>query len=167
VAQTPAACLKGLFPKHTFTESATLDKVCEEQDPRRGALFLRAEIARVGMVEKTTTDAMRDWALLSWYEMAVFAGVRGKCCPASSPPLEAPTSVGTCPDVGNTLRQIEAAARANKPTDRVLDDFKLGVQCLAAAKRMNPAVGTPYVYLDSGEGGAMSAAKRILARSPR
>ena len=26
-------------------------------------------------MEKTTTDAMRDWALLSWYELAVFAGV--------------------------------------------------------------------------------------------
>ncbi|MBL8742689.1 MAG: serine/threonine protein kinase, partial [Myxococcales bacterium] len=167
VALGPAACLKSLFPKHTFTDSAPRAQVCEEQDPRRGALFLRAEIARLGTLEKTTTDAMRDWALLSWYEMAVFAGVRGKCCPASAPPLEAPTSVGTCPDVGNTLRQLETAARTNKPTERPLDDFKLGVQCLAAAKRMNPAVGMPYVYVDSGEGGAMSAAKRILARAPR
>jgi len=161
----PAACIRNQFPRETFGESVPLEKVCDETDPRRGALLLRAEIARVGTLAKTTTEAMRDWSQLSWYEMAVFAGVRGKCCPIASPELSAPASVGTCPDLGAQLRTIESAARGPVGADKSLEPFRLAVQCLAAAKRMNPAVGTPYIYLDAGEGGAMSAAKRILSRA--
>ena len=56
-------------------------------DPRRGATALRSRVV-LASADGRPTDAMREWALLSWYEMAAFAVVRGRCC-AASPPLEA------------------------------------------------------------------------------
>jgi len=157
------ACLRRLFPPGAFPDGASLSSVCSEVDPRAAASFLSVKVVRPG--HGRTTDAMREWAQLSWYELAVVAGMRGACCPATSPELELPASVGNCPPLGTALHAVESAAREESSLAPPLDQFRAAVDCEAAAKRMNPKLPSPFRYAAACDGGASTIARRMLDRS--
>ncbi len=46
--------------------AARLASLCSETDPRKGATQMKTEVVRAGA--HRVTEAMREWALLSWYE---------------------------------------------------------------------------------------------------
>ncbi|EYF00098.1 Hypothetical protein CAP_1382 [Chondromyces apiculatus DSM 436] len=65
--------------------------MCAEVDPRRGAARLKQEVVRGG--GSTVTTAMKEHALLHWYEMATFAALRARCCtPGALSPGASPST---------------------------------------------------------------------------
>jgi serine/threonine-protein kinase len=162
----PAACVRGLFPAETFEPGAPLGEVCAETDPRRGAALLRAEIARRGVVQRKTTEAMRSWALLSWYELAAFAAVRGRCCPEGSrSPIWAPPSVGTCPALAPILDELGRVAAGSGEVEPAVANFRLSILCVERGHRLNQNLPSPYPYDGPPGGGAQEALLRILERA--
>lgn len=160
-----AACVAALYPADAFEDDAPLEKLCGMIDPRRGAALLRSEIARRGLVRKDTTAAMRQWALLSWYELAAFAVTQHACCPAPRPTFELPPSVGTCPDLGPILDDLGKAATGQGDVDVGAESYRTAVQCLERGHRLNESVGSPYKYKGPPDGGAVTAFKKILERA--
>ncbi|MBK6517672.1 MAG: serine/threonine protein kinase [Polyangiaceae bacterium] len=165
-ARSAGTCVVALFPADAFQPNAALDKVCTETDPRRGAALIHGEIARRGLIQRTTTEAMHEWALLSWYELAAFAMVRGECCPEPLAAAALPPSVGTCPALGPALDALSAATRAREGFDAAIASFRTSALCIERGHRINTSLPSPYSYTGPPGSGAESALKRMIARLP-
>lgn len=161
----PNACITALFPKGTFEDDAPLASICDESDPRRGAAVLHREIARRGLISRTTTKAMRAWAQLSWYEMAAVATTRGACCDAKEPiQFELPPSLGTCPALAPTLDALAKTAAGAEGADAAAHAFREGVLCIDRAHRLNTNLESPYSYKGPPPAGAEAAFGTIVER---
>ncbi|NUP13560.1 MAG: serine/threonine protein kinase [Polyangiaceae bacterium] len=160
------SCVARLFPPDAFEKDASLDALCIETDPRRGAALLRGEIAKHGLVARRTTDPMRIWAQLSWYEMATFALARGRCCEASKlPDFVVPPSVGTCETLAPALEGIEHAARGERDKDTAIAAFRSVAVCIERSHRLNTNLPSPYSYRDPPPGGAETVFRAMLDRA--
>ena len=73
---------------------------------------------------------MREWDQLGWYQMAVFAVARHKCC-SERPPLAEPPGVEAC-RLGEVLEQLgKAGSGANEDVvAKAIDEFQATVICL-------------------------------------
>jgi eukaryotic-like serine/threonine-protein kinase len=159
-AATPApvvdvgACMHDLFAEGSFARPVgkSLDFVCSQRDPRKGAPAVREVVVRAS--QGRVTDGMREWALLGWYELAAYAAIRGRCCPDAEP-LELPVTPGSCPDLGEALRTISAVARPGAPEASFADasgGFDASLRCVLRS-RQTKAFGK-HKKLAGGEGTA-------------
>src|SRR5262249_44050408 len=130
-ANNVAACVKKLFPEGTFEEPLDLTSLCAETDPFKGVADIKVELVRP---RRATSDGMKEWALLGWYEVPAIAIIRARCC-ASAPPLVLPEVPRWCTPMGDALGQLEAAAlAATDPADKDLrkavDAYTNNIYCV-------------------------------------
>jgi len=160
------ACMGALFPDRSFATDAELGFVCAESDPRKVATRLRSEIARQGLLRGETTEGMRLWALLSWYELALVAVAKGSCCtPEEARAIELPPSVGACPELRGVLTQLADAVRTGAEPERAIADFRLTSACIERGYRLNAALSNPYPFKSPVGSGSESAFRRVLERA--
>lgn len=160
------ACVSTLFPERSFAPDAELGFVCAESDPRKVATRLRSEIARQGLLRGETTEAMRLWALLSWYELALVAVAKGSCCtPEEARAIELPPSVGACPELRGVLTQLATAVSTRADPERAIADFRLTSACIERGYRLNAALSNPYPFKSPVGSGSESAFRRVLERA--
>lgn len=82
-ATSPEVCIASHLPG--AEPSADLGATCDEPDARVGVrAFRRAIVARANAAANGST--LRAWSRYGWQELAVYAALRAKCCPASAPP---------------------------------------------------------------------------------
>jgi len=159
------ACIAGLFPPDSFRSESKLSAVCAEGDPRKAASVLRSEIAKRGLQTGSTTEAMRIWANLSWYELAIASVARGACCdPASLAPIDLPPSVGTCPPLATALDAITQKVHDMEARDAAIAAFRESALCTAHGRQLNPDIPSPYAYDGPPGGGAESSFRKVLDR---
>lgn len=79
------SCVAAMLPPDTFArEQPAMSFVCDQRDPRKGAIELEARVV-LAQAKGEVTDGMKEWSLLSWYEMAAFAFARARCCEGVKP----------------------------------------------------------------------------------
>jgi serine/threonine protein kinase len=120
------SCVAGYLPKGTFVKVPDMSWVCDETDPRLGAEKLR--VAVVNGAKGATTDAMKIFARIGWYDMAAFSVVRAGCCENAKPlALAAPS--GTCPPIPDALREVGSAVVGGRHYDEQLKKYMTAIQC--------------------------------------
>jgi serine/threonine-protein kinase len=133
-----------MFHRQTYgVTKPKLDFVCTEKDARLGGTGLRNAVI-AGIRRTSSKAAMREWNQLGWYELAVFATLRAKCC-ASPPALDTATSFKQCKlDVVLTALGTAAAEADDEAVAKAVDDFQSAVACLvrngAARRFKQPSV---------------------------
>jgi len=119
-----------MFHPSTFpSRKPQLDFVCSETHPRRGGTAIREVVIRAG--RKTGARvAMREWDQLGWYEMAVFAVARQKCC-SEPPPLVKLRGLEAC-HLSDVLEKLgKASTEANDDVmAKAIDEFQAAIICL-------------------------------------
>jgi eukaryotic-like serine/threonine-protein kinase len=113
-------CLANLLAPETFlpTQSPSLASVCEETDPRVGAAKIMEQVV-LGGKGRSVTVAMREWAMMGWYELATFTVMRAQCCPQAKP-ITLPLS-GTCPSMSDALDNLgKTSLSVKKSSDAIL-----------------------------------------------
>jgi serine/threonine protein kinase len=165
-ADTPA-CVTSLFPDDTFHAGTSFLGMCSERDAARGAQNLRVEIARHGLIAERTTEAMRLWSSLHWYEMPTFALVQARCCPASAAgPLTTPPPPPSCDALGPVLDGLARAVRAGADLDAATVAFRAAITCHETAVRRNPKSGETFVrYGSAADGGAETAFLKVARKA--
>ncbi len=128
--QDSIACLLPMFHPSTFpSRRPPLDFICTEAHPRRGGTAIREAVIRAG--RKTGARvAMREWDQLGWYEMAVFAVARQKCC-SEPPPLVKLRGLEAC-HLSDVLEKLgKASTEANDDVmAKAIDEFQAAIICL-------------------------------------
>jgi hypothetical protein len=121
------------------TQPLDLTRLCVETDTRRGAGQVRAEIIRASQ-GGPATQAMREWAVLGWYELAALEVLRARCC-ADPAPVTLPAPTGSCSSVPNALDDLRAAVRAGRDTAGPMARFRAAADCHATS-----GWGSAYTY---------------------
>jgi eukaryotic-like serine/threonine-protein kinase len=151
-------CVASFFPDGTFTgDLPRFNFVCSEADPRKGAIELSGRLIYAGQGKGIVTDAMKEWAILNWYEMAFFALAKARCCEQPKP-----IHVGAGKKCHFEEALVAVAAARGEELDAALDGYDKAISCvikfrmLSHFKQRHPTFGPDRdVY------------KRIAARSPR
>jgi hypothetical protein len=158
-------CVVQLFDDDTFEGTTPrFDDLCSETSPQRAADALKTEIV-LGKGGRDTTPAMRVWARLNWYEYALIAAARDRCC-TSAPKLK--TAVGGAPCFyDDALAALgEAAAWGDDRSFRLaMADYAKAADCLVTtrAERQIAREGRP----GDGEAAAfVKALRRMRADTP-
>lgn len=133
-----------------------LDFVCTERDPRKGAVELSARLV-YAQKKKPVTDAMKEWSILNWYELAFFAIAQRACC-AERPALD--TKVGKACDFDAKLTALGEAGHTGNGLDEAIAEFDKAVQCL-----INFQLAAHYKQTHPTYGPERDAFKRISERS--
>jgi serine/threonine-protein kinase len=155
----PSACAIQQFAPDAFPPGADVDLswICAETDPRRGASSMKRLVVQFSSSDRLT-NAMREWALLHWYEMASFAIVRTRCC-ASPDPLSLPPPIGTCEALDRTLDDVGGAAAGRGDVEPALARLRVAISCAIAS-----GAASDYSYRTLPPGGAETALRALLAR---
>jgi len=155
------ACVTSQFAPHAFPGAASIDQklVCSETDPRRGATALRSRVV-LASADGRPTEAMLEWALLSWYEMAAFSVIRGRCC-AAPPPLKLPPAIGSCQPLDKALDALGAAAAGQGDLEAAFGGVRKAVLCTVLSKG-----DINYNYKGRAPEGAESTLRKTLERKP-
>ena len=154
-------CVVAQLPPDAFPASPRPDFawLCAETDPRRGASdFKRRVVQAAG---GGVTEAMREWAQLQWYEMASFAVLRARCCPAPAP-LALPLPMGTCDPLARSLDALGAAAAGRGDVDAALARYRAAIHCA-----LSSGASGDYIYRTRPPAAAEAALRRTLDRAPR
>jgi eukaryotic-like serine/threonine-protein kinase len=155
VAPDMAECVASYFPPRTFSDSgSTLAGICEERDPRKGAKSLHAEVVRGSSGE--TTEGMRQWSQLGWYEMALVAAMRARCCPLAEP-VWLPAPVGTCPSLAVALDELASAHAGGAEIDEPVDAVRRAVHCT-----LKSGADFLYAYHEHPQGSAEPLLRHAL-----
>lgn len=101
--QDVSACVVQFFPEGSFAVPVSMDFVCTEKNYQRIAQTLHPMIVQGG--RGTVTQAMRTWAVLGWYELAVAAVLQHNCCSAPLETSEAKPAA-PCEDLDTVLRKV-------------------------------------------------------------
>jgi hypothetical protein len=120
------SCVAGYLPKGTFDKAPDMSWICDNADPREGAGKLRAAVINGG--KGSTTDAMKIFARMGWYDMAAYAMVRAGCC-ENPKPLVLPPPDSTCSPMDEVLRDLASAITASKPYDDALKKYTATIHC--------------------------------------
>jgi hypothetical protein len=154
------ACVLSQFAPQAFVSTELVDQkvVCSETDPRKGAAAIRSRLVLAS--GGRPTDAMREWALLSWYEMAAFAVIRARCC-AAAPPLRLPPPVGLCESVDRALDALGAAASGPGDVEPAVTRLRRSLVCAA----LNGG-DAGYPYKGRPPDGSESALLKTIERRP-
>jgi len=159
----PMTCMRGLFPADTFEHPTEPDLmfVCEENDPRKASGDLRGAVVTGRGRRGDVTTAMKEWAMLGWYEMAALAAIRGKCCPNATK-LKLPPTPEPCLSVEESLNNIAAAAALGASLDSMengVADYKKTLFCLLKIGAMRS-----YGRHPTPSGGERTTLKKTLQR---
>ncbi|MEO6603616.1 MAG: hypothetical protein ABIQ16_27275 [Polyangiaceae bacterium] len=120
------SCVAGYLPKGTFDKAPDMSWVCEESDPRSGAEKLRVAVINGG--KGTTSDAMKIFARIGWYDMAAFAVVRAGCC-ENAKPISLPPPSPTCTAMDEPLREIGSAVVATRSYEEPMKAYTAAIHC--------------------------------------
>jgi len=120
------SCVSGYLPKGTFDKAPDMSWVCEQTDPRDGAEKLR--VAVINGAKGNTTDAMKIFARIGWYDMAAFAVVRAGCC-ENAKPLSLPAPSNGCTPMDEALRDVGSAVVAARSYDDALKKYTAAIHC--------------------------------------
>ena len=140
-ADKVGSCVSGYLPKGSFEKPPDMSWVCEESDPRTGGEKLRVAVISGG--KGTTTEAMKIFARIGWYDMAAFAVVRAGCC-ENAKPLSLPPPSANCGPMDEALREIGSSVVAARSYDEPLKAYTAAIHC----------------ELNSGRGGALRHSAR-------
>lgn len=132
------ACVSSYFSPDTFKGSEDFSFLCTTNDFRGIVGLLHRQIVLSG--KGRISGGMKEWSLLSWYELAVTAVVRTACCEAGTP-LTLPNQLPGCGTMQETLETVaRRPIRAGEATQRA-EVFSSFVRCLYMK-----AVPRPYQY---------------------
>lgn len=120
------SCVAGYMPKGTFDKAPAMSWVCDNADPRDGAGKLRGAVINGG--KGNTTDAMKIFARLGWYDMAAYAMVRAGCC-ENPKPLTLPPPSASCTPMDEALRDLGSTLAATKPYEDALKKYTAAIHC--------------------------------------
>jgi len=120
------SCVAGYLPKGTFAKAPDMSWVCDESDPRTGGEKLRVAVINGG--RGNTTDAMKIFARLGWYDMPAFAVVRAGCCENAKPLSLPPPSTG-CTAMADALREIGSSVVASRSYEEPLRAYTAAIHC--------------------------------------
>jgi hypothetical protein len=144
---------------------ASFGGLCKETDPRKGASLIRDEVIRVS-VSRRSSPAMTEWAVLSWYEMMVFAAARGRCCPGAAP-LELP-EIKPCTSLKEVLQNVSKMASGGPlepgAVAEQLRRFDEGLQCVLRVGATGH-YGRTRAPMGDGRGGAAAIARTHQVRA--
>ncbi len=126
------SCVSGYLPKGTFDKAPDMSWVCEESDPRTGAEKLRVGVINGG--KGSTSEAMKIFARIGWYDMAAFAVVRAGCC-ENAKPLSLPTPSAGCTAMDEALGDIASSVVAARSYDEPLKAYTAAIHCELNAGR--------------------------------
>ncbi len=155
------ACTRALFPADAFPkDGAGVAFVCEEATLVKGAARMKEAVVNAG--GGRTTDAMKEWAVLGFYELPVYAVARDACCPGA-PALEIADSPEGCPSMKDALGAVVAASKPGSPEDQAetaLKDYTKAVKCLVKNK-----ADKAFGKYDPPSGGQQGTAKKTVDRA--
>ncbi|MEI9952610.1 MAG: hypothetical protein WDO74_27425 [Pseudomonadota bacterium] len=143
------SCVSGYLPKGTFEKAPEMSWVCEESDPRTGAEKLRVAVINGG--KGATTEAMKIFARMGWYDMAAFAVVRAGCCENAKALSLPPPSTG-CTAMDESLREIGSSVVASRSYDEPLKTYNAAIHC-----ELNAGKGVALRHAARPAGGEDSA----------
>ena len=121
-----ATCVAGYLPKGAFGKAPELDWLCGEADPRVGGEKLHGAVV-AGAPRGTTTDAMKIFARIGWYDMAAFAVVHNGCCIDAKPVTIAEGSAECA--MGTALREVGDAVIAARDVEAALKKYTESIHC--------------------------------------
>lgn len=143
------SCVSGYMPKGTFDKAPDMSWVCDETDPRSGAEKLRVSV--INGAKGATTDAMKIFARIGWYDMAAFSVVRAGCC-ENAKPLALPAPSKGCGAMDEALRDVGSAVVAARSYDDSLKKYTAAIHC-----EMNAGKGAILHHPSRPAGGEDSA----------
>jgi hypothetical protein len=146
-----ATCVAGYLPKGAFSKAPDVDWLCSVTDPRTGGEKLHGAVVS-GAPKGQTTDAMKIFSRIGWYDMAAFAVVRAGCC-ADAKPIALPDARPECA-MDAALREIGDAVVAVRDVQEPLKKYTESIHCELnqGAKGLRrtgrPAGGEDTAFLD-------------------
>lgn len=146
-----ATCAANHFPEGTFgAGEPSIATLCTDHDPRRLAKEFHRRIVVGGQGQ--ISPGMREWSLLSWYELAALATIVGDCCPDAK--IELPEAA-VCEPLATSLSRV-----AKDKDDASIDNLETQIACLY--ERQAPR---PYRYANRPDSGNKTAIKQFLERA--
>lgn len=143
------SCVSGYLPKGTFDKAPDMSWVCDESDPRTGAEKLRVAVINGG--KGTTSEAMKIFARMGWYDMAAFGVVRAGCCENAKPLSLPPPSTG-CTPMDESLRDIGSSVVASRSYEEPMKAYTASIHC-----EVNAGKGSAFRHPARPAGGEDSA----------
>lgn len=125
-----SACVQRWLPADTFRKTPNLGGLCQERDPRKGALDLKKQII-IGAGGKTT-QVMRLVSRMGWYEMVTYATLRDACC-SSPEAVYLPEAAPHCKPMPEVIADVSKAVREQSGLEAALDAFAKNAMCEAGA----------------------------------
>jgi serine/threonine-protein kinase len=108
------------------------------------------------------TEGMREWAVLSWYELAAFAIVRARCC-ASPAALVLPAPIGgACAPLDVALNDLAAKSAAHEETEPALERFTSAIHCVVTS-----GSSAHFGYRSRPRGGEDLPLRKMLERAAK
>ena len=124
-------CITDFFPEGSFDGLQDLGFVCDQPDPRKGALTMRSRVV-IG-ARGFVTPAMHEWSRLEWHEIAVWAIFRHVCC-AEPSPLQLPPPVRDCPSLAEAADGLGRAYGAGESLAESIVQFQRAAECAHVGK---------------------------------
>ncbi|HVR18270.1 MAG TPA: hypothetical protein VMS65_01195 [Polyangiaceae bacterium] len=121
-----ASCVAGYLPKGAFAKAPSLEWLCGETDPRVGGEKLHGAVV-AGAPRGTTTDAMKIFARIGWYDMAAFAVVHNGCC-VDGKPVAMPDARAECA-MDAALREVGDAVVSARDVESALKKYTESIHC--------------------------------------
>ncbi len=143
-----ADAFRGKLPKFDF--------VCEMTDPRRAAINLKTRLVYAQPKGRPVADAMKEWSILNWYELAFVSIAQQACC--EQPPILNSLSQ-TC-DFDERITAIGIAGHRGEGIDEAIAAYDKAVQCL-----INFSLSGHYKQKHPTYGPERDVFKRISKRS--
>jgi serine/threonine protein kinase len=148
------SCVAGYLPKGTFDKAPDMSWVCDESDPRNGAEKLRVSV--VAGAKGNTTEAMKIFARIGWYDMAAYAVVRAGCC-ENAKPLSLPPPSPSCTPMAEALSGIGGAVVAQRSYEEPLKTYTAAIHC-----ELNAGKGATLRHATRPAGGEDSAFSELV-----
>jgi len=146
-----ATCVAGYLPKGAFSKAPDVDWLCSETDPRTGGEKLHGAVVS-GAPKGQTTDAMKIFSRIGWYDMAAFAMVRAGCC-ADAKPIALPDARSEC-SMDAALREVGDAVVSTRDVQEPLKKYTESIHCelnqggKGLRRTARPAGGEDTAFLD-------------------
>jgi hypothetical protein len=151
-----ATCVAGYLPKGAFGKAPNLDWLCSETDPRVGGEKLHGAVV-AGAPKGVTTDAMKIFARIGWYDMAAFSVVHTGCCMDAKPVTIAEGRADCAMDVA--LREVGDAVIAARDVENALKKYTESIHC-----ELNHGGGKYLRHSGRPEGGEDTAFLDLVKR---
>ncbi len=150
-----SSCVMSYLPKDSFGSAPDFSGVCGQTDPRAGADSMRVAVVSGAPKTGGATTAMKLFARVGWYDMAIFAVARAGCCPDAKP-LELPAPGSGCGNMAEALRNVGQEVVANHPVEEPLKAYTAAIHCELNAgrgptfrKRERPNPGEDSAFLEA------------------